>query len=270
MKPEVSASTERSNYGNKLTGELSSAALILIIMTMIMIIVALFGIIAATATLVLATPEGPTINSVSNTTRTPATAALLNTSGGTITTIRINATTQNSRWKAFVGNVSGTLTLDDASASSIYQWSVISVSGEVYATRKSATVSWSAIACANITHITNEENNLSQTNPNDNISKTFSSINHTQFYVGTTLIANNTCRSIHTYVNDGNQSLDFQEILLYDGSNDTNGNLVYTTTFQSRTTGYDGNTYDFQLIVPENGAPTWTSSTAYYFYVELT
>ena len=33
--------------------------------------------------------------------------------------------------------------------------------------------------------------------------------------------------------------------------------------------GQLGETYDFQMIVPEVGLDSWTSSTAYYFYVEL-
>lgn len=217
----------------------------------------------------LATPEGPTIVSIKNETNTPDTAALINTTGGSITTMTLNATTQNLRWKAYVGNVTGTLTLDDASGSTIYNWQVSSPNGEIYATRKTDTVSWSNIACANITHIENENRALNHTNKEDNISATFNTQIHDTFYAGTRLISNNTCYSVYSYVNDTAQSSVFDEIALYDGTNATNGNIVYASLLEQNSFGYNNQTVDFQMILPEYGLATWTSSTAYYFYVEL-
>ena len=102
-------------------------------------------------------------------------------------------------------------------------------------------------------------------NPDDNISTTFNTKLHDSFYVGSVEIQNNTCFSIHTYVNETKQTSDFEEILLHDQDN-----LVYATILEEDAAGYRENqTYDFQMIVPENGATGWTSSTAYYFYVEL-
>jgi len=215
---------------------------------------------------IYAAPSGPIIYSIRNETITPSSAALVNTSGGSITTMVLNATTQNLRWKAYVGNVSGTLTLDDANSNTIFDWTMANVVGEVYATRAATSISWASINCSTVENITNEELAINHTsNPDDNISATFAEQNHASFYVGNVLIPSDDCFSLHTYQNDSAQTTDFEEILLHDSTN-----MVYATILENDELGYDPNqTFDFQMIVPERGIPGWSSSTAYYFYVEL-
>lgn len=231
----------------------------------VMILAAVTVIMAA-----YAAPIGPTITIISNETKQPASAAIINTTGGSITTIVLNATTQNTRWKAYVGNVTGALTLDDANDNTIFQWSLTAVTGEVYATRASGNVNWSGANCSNSTHISNENLALNHSNKDDNITKTFNQQSHDGFFVGVREILANTCFSLRTYINSTSQSANFEEIVLYDGSNVTNGNIIYATPLEQDAYGFDNSTYDFQMIVPENGLATWTGSTAYYFYVELT
>ena len=218
-----------------------------------------------------AVPVGPTITEIKNETGSIRGSTLINTTGGSITTMELNVTAQNLKWKAFVGNVTGSLVLSDASNYSIYDWSLSSIVGEVYATRSSITVSWSNIHCSNLTHMRNEEIALNHTsNPDDNISATFSVKNHNPFYIGTVELTSNSCYSIHTNVNNQSQDNKFEEIILYDGTDYQNGNVVYATNLEQDSAGYNNNPFDFQMIVPEVGLSTWDSSTAYYFYVELT
>jgi len=218
-----------------------------------------------------AVPVGPTITEIKNETGSIRGSTLINTTGGSITTIELDVTAQNLKWKAFVGNVTGSLVLSDASNYSIYDWSLSTVVGEVYATRASSTILWSNIQCSNLTHIANEEIALNHTsNPDDNISSTFSVKDHNPFYIGTVEITSNSCYSIHTNVNNQSQSSKFEEIILYDGTDHQNGNIVYATNLEQDAAGYNTNQFDFQMIVPEVGLATWESSTAYYFYVELT
>ena len=73
-----------------------------------------FMILIVSSLFAYAEPSGPTITFIANETKDPAAATLINTTGGSITTMALNATSQNLRWKAYVGNVTGTLTLDDA------------------------------------------------------------------------------------------------------------------------------------------------------------
>jgi len=216
-----------------------------------------------------AVPVGPVITFNSTTNSTPRPAATITTAGGTFTTLILNTTGQTYRWKAYVGNVSGKLTLADATNTSIFDWSVTSVTGEIYATRSNSLVDWSSVGCADAALIDDEDEfmNMSLGSP-DTINRTFNNTVHKAFYVGTTNIANGTCRAIATYVNGvaqtPSQNAVFQEVLLKDSSS----NLIYTTLVNSSTIGYNNQRYDFQMILAENEHQT--VPTTYYLYVELT
>ena len=75
---------------------------------------------------------------------------------------------------------------------------------------------------------------------------------------------------MHTYVNSTAQSTRFEEVVLYDSPQLGNGNIVYATPLEQDYYGFNNQTFDFQMIVPENGAPGFSGATAYYFYAELT
>ena len=212
---------------------------------------------------------GPTVVFVNNDSGPATTSTLINTSGGTITTVTLNADSQNDRWKAYIGNVSGSLTLDDADGSTIFDWTLSTVAGEVYASRDSD-ITFSQVNCSNITHIQNEELAINHTNANDNITATFDELTHDAFLVGDISIPSDTCYSLHTYINDSNQSSSFQEMVLYDGTNHTDGDILYATILENDLAGFDNQTYDFQMIVPDYGTLEISGNLGYYFYVELT
>src|SRR5690606_17372311 len=54
--------------------------------------------------------------------------------GGSITTLVVDALQQTTRWKAYIGNITGTLTLDDSTGNTIFQWALdeTDVTGEIY------------------------------------------------------------------------------------------------------------------------------------------
>jgi len=216
-----------------------------------------------------ATPEGPTITLIRNQTSVARNGSIANISGAYIGSIRLNATQQNTKWKAYVGNVTGKMTLDDAAGQTIYDWPVSNPSGIVHATRKSTAVSWSNIQCANLTHIENENRAINQTSDSDNITSTFPTKVHAPLSVGLTSFGINSCYSTHAYVNSTAQSTTFDEVALYDGTDASNGNIVYATRIENSAWGFNNQSYSFQMLIPEIGLPTWASSTAYYFYVEL-
>lgn len=216
--------------------------------------------------LVLAAPEGIDIISNSTEIPTPQSAATQTTVGGSFTTLVLNATTQTSKWKAYVGNVSGRLALRDGSEASIYDWDLVTVTGEVYASRN-ASIDWSGIGCVQDGVVTEEQQQLGMGSGEiDSINKTFNDTVHASFYVGTTLVPNSNCRAIATYVNNNPQSPDesalFQEILLDDGQR-----MVYATLLENDAAGYNAEQFDFQMIVAEN--PTVTIPSTYYFWAEL-
>lgn len=221
----------------------------------------------------LATPEGPGVTLLGNTTRNSSSGTKVNytgngtTAGGYIYNMAVNSTTQTTRWKGYVGNVSGRLVLGDSSGSLLYTWNLnSSYSGEVYATRYSGSVSWANTNCSNTTHIANEDIQLNLTNK-DNVSITFASRSHSSFQIGTTSVDADACYAINLNVNSSTQSTRFDEVLLYDKLN--NATVYATITESGGWSGYDGSHYDFQLIVPENGTGGYSGTLPYYFYVEL-
>lgn len=220
---------------------------------------------------VMADPEGPDdVTVLSNETKSTVGQKEVNISGGRIATLNLTATTQNTRWKGFVGYMVGTFTLDDASGSTLYDWTLASVDGEVFATRNSSTVTWSNIKCANTTILENENVEMNHTNSQDNITATFDDTTHSAFTVAGNSISADSCPTLNTYVNNASQDTSFEEVALWDGINDTiTANVVYSTILENDVTGFDNNAYDFQMVVPEIGLDTFTGSTAYYVYVEL-
>lgn len=212
-------------------------------------------------------PTNPSILSNRTETITPKPLAYLNTSGGSFTTLVLNASQQNYKWKAYVGNVTGKLSLQDQTNYSIYDWKMSTISGNVYVSRNSS-IDWSNLTCANRTTISNEDSYLNM-NPTgiDNINQTFNMTTHKQFYAAAKRIDQSTCPAISTYVNGtaqtNGQNNKFQEILLQD----IKGSILYTTIIESQILGFDNSRYDFQMIVAED--ETKQVSTPYYFYMEL-
>ena len=74
----------------------------------------------------------------------------------------------------------------------------------------------------------------------------------------------NTCPTLNTYQNSNPQDSTFEEVALYDGNN-----IIYAAILEDDVTGYNGNSYDFQMIVPESALPNPVGTIAYYIYVEI-
>ena len=235
------------------------------LLIIVLIIFGVFGLFLISAT---NNPVGPdTVNITSNTTKSSPGAATVNISGGYVASINITATIQDTRWKAFVGHVTGAFTLQDSTGSTVYNWALSTLTGRIYTSRNATTVSWANINCSNITQLNQENINMNHTNANDNLNMTFnytSGATHRAFYVGSRYMVNNTCPTLNTFVNNATQDTKFEEMALYDGYN-----IVYATILDQNTVGYNSQNYDFQMIVPENGAASFQGATAYYLYVEI-
>ena len=218
---------------------------------------------------VSALPASPAITYVSNSTAVVTSANRSTDVKGTITVLTMSVNQQDYKWKAYVGNIRGGLALDDANAKSIYDWTMASVTGQIYATRSSS-VSWTNVSCVNDSIVTAEQGSLGMISTDrDNINNTFNYTIHKSFFVATKNISNSTCKSTATYINDTAQTIStsakFQEILLRD---EISSSLIYTGLIDDNAPAYDGkSTYDFQIIVAENESAT--VPTMYYFYAEL-
>lgn len=187
--------------------------------------------------------------------------------GGTITTLTMSVTQQDAFWKAYVGNITGTLTLDDSSGNTIYQWAMTNadITGEVYASRAN-NVDWSVVNCSNSTEIETEDTALGFSGTEvDTINKTFNESTHQEIKVAGRTIASDTCRSTATYVNDTKEDISsatFQEVLFQSGSD-----IIYASPLNQGSTDYTGlASVDFQLLLADD---VTTAVTTYYFYVEI-
>lgn len=231
---------------------------------MLMLLVAI-SLLAYTA---FADPSGTSITFNSTNPGGTQTAGNRSDAGGTITTLILDAVQQNTKWKAYLGNITGTLTLDDSNGNTIFDWSLAAagITGEVYVT-SATSITWGSIACATQGTIDTEHTALGILgNSVDSINATFNETTHPQIIVAGQTIGANSCGfAASTFVSDTREaqaSATFPEVLLHDTTN-----LVYATPINQDSTSYDGaSTADFQLIVADD--PTVTDTT-YYFYAEI-
>ncbi|MFH1916370.1 MAG: hypothetical protein ABIJ21_03840 [Nanoarchaeota archaeon] len=197
---------------------------------------------------------------------TPQSAAELTTAGGSFTTMSLNITAQSLRWKAYVGNVTGIMTLNDAVNNTIYDWTPSIVTGEIFASR-AGTLNWALTECADAADMSGEMTAINMNADSaDSLNNTFNASFHKAFYVGTVSIPQNDCFAIATYVNDTRQAAGptalFQEILLTDTSS-----LFYATIIENNKYGFNNQLYDFQLILANDEFAS--SPTTYYFFAEI-
>jgi hypothetical protein len=159
--------------------------------------------------------------------------------------------------------------LDDSLNNTIYDWTMTSVDGEVYATRKTTSVTWGSIVCANDTNAELEQSALkhSPLTAADTLNNTFDTVTHKAFSTGTTSFPEDSCNhSVWLYSNDTVDTSTWSEVLLYDG-----GYVVYVSIINSTQIGYDDNQhFDFQMLLAANGSSGANPAPEpYYFYVEL-
>ncbi|MFH1642049.1 MAG: hypothetical protein ABIC04_04065 [Nanoarchaeota archaeon] len=233
-------------------------------------------VITVLCSVVMAAPWGPTsIENVTTykTNTSIGTPQALGAHGGNNTQLEINISQATGNWQGYFGNISGKVVLGDVNGNTMYDWtagSSFSPIGEIYAANATI-VDWSDVICVNfsgngsigsqgINHTTLESMYGMGATDTDGIDETFTGINN--ITIAGTMVEN--CRATNTYDNNGIQSTYFNETLLTERSQ---GTVIFATEVDQDATGYDGNKWDFQMIVADDGSDG--VATAYYFYVEL-
>lgn len=199
----------------------------------------------------------------------------INAEAGNLTELFISGVSQTKSWQGFYGNVSGTIILEDAQGNRFYDWTAAEPQGEVYAS-VNQTITWTTVACAP-TLTDPAFLNTWQTfygmnyTDYDTINNTYNLTDHVEFDTGYTSLTG--CPTAYTFVNDVAQATDFPAVLL---TSDTDGTLIFTAILEDKDegiradkVGFDGNEYDFQLLVSEFGSDGNNAVTPYYFWVEL-
>jgi len=220
-------------------------------------------------TMVLATPTGPgTITNLGSSRYSTAGAGNVSAIAGNVTEINFIATTITNTWQGYFGNISGMIVLGNSNNQSMYNWNLSSPSGEIYATRASATPTWASVVCATTAQVNTEDTALgvNASVDQDAANRTFlNTTSFTSFYVGSVNInTTQNCRAVNLFNGTIAPSNNFQEVLLHDGTS-----MIYTGVVTQDANGFDNRTHDFEMIVGENGHSGDVATTPYYFYLEL-
>lgn len=184
----------------------------------------------------------------------------LEAQAGNVTELNIQGTQVTTHWAGFYGNITGNITLEDATGNVFYDWAGLGVaSGEVYASNTS-TVQWTTIACANAANMSAANTFLGMTGSNsDSVFNTYDTQSHQSFTVAGTTITANTCNSTNAYTNTGLDAGLFKQIIL----SDINAVPVFTTLINASATSFRNTPVDFQLLAGVPGSGTL------YFFIEL-
>jgi hypothetical protein len=93
-------------------------------------------------------PIGPdTLTSPSSSRHISAAVQPREAYAGNVTELIIDSLIISNGWQGYFGNVTGTITLDDANNNTMYDWVLANPSGEVYASISQVS-DWDAVACA--------------------------------------------------------------------------------------------------------------------------
>lgn len=231
-----------------------------------------------------AKPNGVTIYPIRNTSFIPTGGTSITAFAGNLTEVNIDGISITQSWQGFFGNVTGGFQLSDSSGSIFYNWSTVTAEGEVYASRNDS-IDWTNIQCFNFTangsYANDSDNkgatslygmNVSQLESNYNISfddvdgvdETFNLTDHPLFFTNQLQFDSGECHNTRMLNSTGGGA--FEEVLLYSPDN---REIIYTSILHDNTVGFDGYTYDFEMLVLEDGHKSDIYTTTYYFYVEL-
>jgi hypothetical protein len=217
---------------------------------------------------------------------------------GNVSQLVFAGTTTTKTYQGYYGNVTGLVVLGDSNNNTLYDWSLASPQGEIYAVRQVASSPiplWESVVCASPTNIAAEDTrlNVNETIDEDSVNNTFvvggapdqaarfptSDFTHPQFWVANQSITANSCAVATMYNSTYEPSPYFKEVLLEDS---TQSYIIYTAIIAHTINpfpaandfnGFNGGNWDFEMLVGEDGHGANTGSTGttstYWFYLEL-
>jgi hypothetical protein len=248
------------------------------------------GILAIAFPIVNAQPTGADPTEL-GTGRFPAAAAGSHEAlAGNVTTLNLAGESITRTWQGYHGNVTGNIVLGDADGNKLYNWAEVNPRGQVFASTNE-TVQWAYAQCFNYTAAgtfasdTANAGGTSQFGLNltqlhamfnvqaidaDSVDRTFNTTGsggHPLFYLGSLEFTEGQCNSAWLFVDGEYQASDFSNALLYEPET---ASVIFTAIIEYETSqGFDGQNYDYQMLVIEDGHGTNTATTTYYFSVEI-
>jgi hypothetical protein len=233
-------------------------------------------------------PFGATVVEGDSVTAPADSAYGVNATAGNITELTVSGFTTTQSWQGYFGNVTGVIQLANAADEVLYNWSLASPEGEIYASPNQS-LQWSTIQCFNFTAtgeldssgetggLTNNKGmNLTQIETKfnitwddvDGVNETFSDgSSHNEFFTANLNFTVGECLETLLYDDTGaGTDNNFEQVLLYEPASES---IVFATILDEDEQGFDDDYHDFQMIVLDDGHGTDTSATTYYFFVEL-
>jgi hypothetical protein len=253
-------------------------------------LVILVVVIILNISLVIAVePFGASVSPLTSERAPEDSAQGINAIAGNVTELNIFGYSVTQSWQGYFGNVTGVITLNDNGDNVMYNWSLASPQGEIYASTNNSIV-WNYVQCLNYTatgtYASDTDNNgsTSQYGTNitilenmfniapddvDGVNETFNLLGtgHNRFFTNNLEFSEGECQNTRIFT-DAKQGEDgkFEEALLYEP---TTRSVIFTSLLNEDVFGFDKNTHDFEMLVLEDGHGTDTSTSTYYFYVEL-
>ncbi|MEM4625699.1 MAG: hypothetical protein QXJ28_02980 [Candidatus Pacearchaeota archaeon] len=240
--------------------------------------------------LVFAVPRGADVNPITSSTAVGREPQWNDALAGNVTELTIFGYSTTQSWQGYYGNVSGVIELSNNAGKVMYNWSLASPSGEIYASTNQ-TLQWVNVQCFNYTATGTYDNevgnggkmNLYGTNLSqieslfgissidvDGVDETFNLIGasgHRAFISAANEFSQGECWSTRIFDSTGQQSSgNFENVLLYEP---VSGSIVFASLLNKDLEGFDGATHDFEMLVLERGRDGNLDTTRYYFFVEL-
>jgi hypothetical protein len=277
------------------------------IKTLTLILILVLSVLSIAILVAAVAPEKPdTITYVTNRTASYPNGTKMNRSRGLIHVVRITHAQPSTKWLGYIGNVTGTFGLKDASSNALYDWTMGTITGELYATKEvgcaTNTVTniqcggipvWTNLICANQSMINDESGLFNHSNAEgDSYKYTFLSTPFVlrSFYAGETLVndtlvagpVGTNCFGINLNTNNSHTTAGtnskWQEVVLTDLTSEDESagygkpyqfDIIYAALLSNKSYGYDTHKYDFQMLLPQSGRSGSVNNIPFYFYVEL-
>ncbi|MBR9705053.1 hypothetical protein GOV12_06590 [Candidatus Pacearchaeota archaeon] len=252
----------------------------------ILVLVLVSMVLIGSIGLIIAIPNGGTLDPLSNSSHPGGDpAGTMSAYAGNVTIVNVDGVSTTASWQGYMGNVTGVVQLTNAANLTMYNWTLTNPLGEVYASNHSS-ITWTSVQCFNFTangtncaddmnrsggsswcgmNETVLETAYGMTNTSgDGINETFNRMDHAAFNVNTLAFASGECSNTKILNSTGHGS--FDEVLLWSpGDNAT----VFASLLKQDEAGFDTKTYDFEMMVLDDGHSGDVDITYYYFYAEI-
>jgi hypothetical protein len=207
------------------------------------------------ASVLAAVPNGAQISGVVDNGRFPVPpAGSINLTAGNITRVTLEANMSTFRWVGLYGNASGTFQLGDSSGNALFSWG--DAKGRVvYLCRANPT--WASLADASVFNVTSSFSFLDG-GVADNYTNTF------------TGAAENIGSGIFSLTSDFATTVSSGGVTTWKTYSITDGtNIIFTGRVSEDGIAYNGETADYQMLIPEDGTGGNEAATEWKIFLEL-